>query len=184
MGPDRSVVDTVSAAARLRTSSLRIVTIDGPAGAGKSTVARQLAQRLGFRLLDTGAMYRSVALAALERELDWDDPDALVALAKELHIELGEAQVLVDGQDVTRAIRTSTVTSVTHYAANNPGVRAHLVELQRESVVDENVIAEGRDQGTVVFPHAACKIYLTASPEERARRPRGGIGRARRTCGL
>jgi CMP/dCMP kinase len=147
-----------------------IVTIDGPAGAGKSTVARQLAQRLGFRLLDTGAMYRSVALAALERELDWDDPDALVALAKELRIELGEARVLVDGQDVTRAIRTSTVTSVTHYAANNPGVRAHLVELQRESVVDENVIAEGRDQGTVVFPHAACKIYLTASPEERARR--------------
>ncbi|HEX3725060.1 MAG TPA: (d)CMP kinase [Pirellulales bacterium] len=147
-----------------------IVTIDGPAGAGKSTVARELARRLGFRLLDTGAMYRSVALAALERELDWDDPDALVALAQEVRIELNEDRVLLDGQDVTRAIRTGVVTSATHYAANNPGVRAHLVELQRRAVIDENVICEGRDQGTVVFPHAACKIYLTASPEERARR--------------
>jgi cytidylate kinase len=147
-----------------------IVTIDGPAGAGKSTVARELARRLGFRLLDTGAMYRAVALAAIERQLDWDDPEALVELAKELRIELGEERVLLDGSDVSRAIRTHAVTSATHYAANNPGVRAHLVALQRQSVGDENVVCEGRDQGTVVFPHAACKIYLTASPEERARR--------------
>jgi cytidylate kinase len=147
-----------------------IVTIDGPAGAGKSTVARELARRLGFRLLDTGAMYRAVALAAIDRQLDWDDPEALVALAKEVRIELGEDRVLLDGQDVTRAIRTHAVSSATHYAANNPGVRAHLVELQRQSVGAENVVCEGRDQGTVVFPQAACKIYLTASPEERARR--------------
>ncbi len=147
-----------------------IVTIDGPAGAGKSTVARELARRLGFRLWTRGAMYRAVALAALGRQLDWDDPEALVALAKEVRIELDEDRVVLDGQDVTRAIRTHAVTSATHYAANNPGVRAHLVELQRQSVGDENVVCEGRDQGTVVFPHAACKIYLTASPEERARR--------------
>lgn len=147
-----------------------IVTIDGPAGAGKSTVARELARRLGFRLLDTGAMYRAVALAALERQLDWDDPEALVALAREIRIELHEDRVLLDGQDVTRAIRTQAVTTVTHYAANNPGVRAYLVELQRQAVGSDNVVSEGRDQGTVVFPHAECKIYLTASPEERARR--------------
>lgn len=147
-----------------------IVTIDGPAGAGKSTVARELARRLGFRLLDTGAMYRAVALAALERQLDWDDPEALVALAKEIRIELIADRVLLDGRDVTRTIRTHGVTTNTHYAANNPGVRAYLVELQRQAVGHDNVVTEGRDQGTVVFPHAECKIYLTASPEERARR--------------
>lgn len=147
-----------------------IVTIDGPAGAGKSTVARELARRLGFRLLDTGAMYRAVALAALERQLDWDDPEALVALAREIRIELLADRVLLDGQDVTGTIRTHSVTTNTHYAANNPGVRAYLVELQRQAVGQDNVVTEGRDQGTVVFPHAECKIYLTASPEERARR--------------
>lgn len=147
-----------------------IVTIDGPAGAGKSTVAHELARRLGFRLLDTGAMYRAVALAALERQLDWDDPEALVALAREIRIELVADRVLLDGRDVTRTIRTHSVTTNTHYAANNPGVRAYLVELQRQAVGHDNVVTEGRDQGTVVFPHAECKIYLTASPEERARR--------------
>jgi cytidylate kinase/pantoate ligase/cytidylate kinase len=147
-----------------------IVTIDGPAGAGKSTVARELARRLGFRLLDTGAMYRAVALAAVQRQLDWDDPDSLVELARESRIELSEDRVLLDGQDVSAAIRTHAITSVTHYAANNPLVRAHLVELQRQAAGDDDIVCEGRDQGTVVFPHAQCKIYLTASPLERARR--------------
>ncbi len=147
-----------------------IVTIDGPAGAGKSTVARELAQRLGFRLLDTGAMYRAVALAALERQLDWDDPEALVALARELKIEIDEDRVLLDGRDVSRLIRTHAVTRVTHYPSNNPQVRAHLVELQRQVANGSDLVTEGRDQGTVVFPQAECKIYLTASPEERARR--------------
>src|SRR5215210_2168460 len=104
-----------------------IVTIDGPAGAGKSTVARELARRLGFRFLDTGAMYRAVALGALKREIDWNDPRAIVELCPQLSIELEGDRVLLDGEDVTEAIRTSEVTALTHYAANNPGVRAHLV---------------------------------------------------------
>jgi cytidylate kinase/pantoate ligase/cytidylate kinase len=147
-----------------------IVTIDGPAGAGKSTIARALAERLGFRFLDTGAMYRAVAWAALERKHDWSQADQLVDLAAELQLEVSEERVTVDGHDVTRDIRTAEVTSVTHYAANNPGVRAILVDLQRQMAGSDDFVTEGRDQGTVVFPHAECKIYLTASPEERARR--------------
>jgi len=147
-----------------------IVTIDGPAGAGKSTVARLLAHRLGFRFLDTGAMYRAVALAAHERGLDWNDDAGLVALAQGLCIELPGDRVLVDGRDVTDTIRTVAVTNVTKHAANNPGVRRHLVELQRQHGVGENLVTDGRDQGTVVFPEAACKIYLVAGAEERARR--------------
>lgn len=147
-----------------------IVAIDGPAGAGKSSAARALARRLGFRFLDTGAMYRAVALAALRRGHDWSQPDALADLARQLRIDVGEQRVLVDGEDVTQEIRTSAVTSLTHYAANNAAVRERLVVLQREAAGSDNVVAEGRDQGTVAFPHAECKIFLTATPAERARR--------------
>lgn len=147
-----------------------IVTIDGPAGAGKSTIARALAQRLGFRFLDTGAMYRAVAWAALERGHDWSRADELVRLAGQLRLDVDENQVAVNGRDVTREIRTPEVTAATHYAANNPGVREILVEQQRRAAGEDDIVTEGRDQGTVVFPHAECKIYLTASPEERARR--------------
>jgi cytidylate kinase len=147
-----------------------IITIDGPAGAGKSTVARALARRLGFRFLDTGAMYRAVALAALRRGLDWDAPDDLAHLARKLDIRTVGERILLDGEDVTEAVRTSEVTAVTRYAAGNPQVRECLVELQRKLAGNDDVVTEGRDQGTVAFPHAECKIFLTASPVERARR--------------
>jgi cytidylate kinase len=147
-----------------------IVAIDGPAGAGKSSAARALARRLSFRFLDTGAMYRAVALAALRQKVDVNDAAVLPRLAREITITLDGNRVLLDGVDVTHAIRTLAVTSVTHYPANNPGVREHLVELQRQIAAGHNVVSEGRDQGTVVFPHAECKIFLTASPLERARR--------------
>ena len=147
-----------------------IVTIDGPAGAGKSSTARLLAERLGFRFLDTGAMYRAVALAAVERQIALEQPEALAALAPALRIEYRDHKLWLDGRDVSREIRTTEVTSVTHYAANNPAVRQHLVELQRRAAGTDDLITDGRDQGTVVFPQAECKIFLTASAEERARR--------------
>jgi cytidylate kinase len=147
-----------------------IVTLDGPAGAGKSTAARALAQRLGFRFLNTGAMYRAVALAAVRAGLNWDDQQALAELARRLSIALADGHVLLNGEDVTTEIRRSKITAVTHFAANNPGVREQLVKLQRRLAGQDNVVADGRDQGTVVFPNAEVKIFLTASPEERARR--------------
>jgi cytidylate kinase len=152
-----------------------IVTIDGPAGAGKSSTARALARRLGFRFLDTGAMYRAVALAAVRGGLPWDEPERLAELTRQLRIEVSERRVLLNGEDVTREIRAAEITRVTHHAANNPQVRAHLVDLQRLAAADDNVVTEGRDQGTVVFPRAECKIFLTASPEERARRRQGDL---------
>ncbi|MEN6492653.1 MAG: (d)CMP kinase [Thermoguttaceae bacterium] len=147
-----------------------IVTIDGPAGAGKSTVARALARRLGFRYLDTGAMYRAVALAGLRRNVNWQRPEEVVRLARQLKIEVRDERLLLDGEDVTDLVRSSEVTTVTRFAADNPEVRAHLVELQRQVADQQNVITEGRDQGTVVFPNAECKVFLTASPEVRAER--------------
>lgn len=147
-----------------------IVTIDGPAGAGKSTVARALACRLGFRFLDTGAMYRAVALAALNRDLRWGDAESLSALAAELQIEAVDNRVYLDGSDVTDAIRTSRITEVVRYAADSPGVRRHLIELQRQAARGIDLVTEGRDQGTVVFPKAECKVFLTASPQQRAAR--------------
>lgn len=161
-----------------------IVTIDGPAGAGKSTVAHQLARRLGFRFLNTGAMYRAVALAALRAELPLDDEDALVGLAKTLSIDVDDGHVRLDGEDVSAAIRDPEVTAAVRYAANNPGVRAILVELQRQIAADVNVVTEGRDQGTIVFPQATCKFYLTASPEERARRRLADLAAAGKATSL
>jgi cytidylate kinase len=149
-----------------------IVTIDGPAGAGKSSAARTLAQRLGFKFLDTGAMYRAVALAALRRRIDYADPRAMAALAREVSIELVDQRVLLDGEDVTAEIRAGEITRLTRYAADNPEVRAHLTDLQRQIAARIDIVTEGRDQGTLVFPDAECKIFLTATPEERARRRR------------
>jgi cytidylate kinase len=147
-----------------------IITIDGPAGAGKSTVARALARRLGFRYLDTGAMYRAVALAGLRRGVDWGHPDKLAELARQLDLRLSGEQIYLGHEDVTAAVRSSEVTAVTRYVADNPQVREHLATLQRAAAAGADIVTEGRDQGTVVFPEAACKIFLTAEAAERARR--------------
>jgi CMP/dCMP kinase len=152
-----------------------IITIDGPAGAGKSSVAKLLARRLGFRFLDTGAMYRAVALAGMREGLDWDQPDDLAELAGQIELRIVGERTFLDGEDVSDAIRTTEVTAVTRYAAGNPAVRARLVELQRRMAAGQNIVTEGRDQGTVAFPDAECKIFLTASPEERARRRHGEL---------
>ena len=149
-----------------------IVTIDGPAGAGKSTVARALARRLGFGHLDTGAMYRAVALAGLQSKVDWNRPEQLAELVTTLDLRVSGERMYLQGEDVTDAVRSQEVTLVTRHAANHPQVRAHLVHLQRAVTAGQDLVTEGRDQGTVVFPQAECKIFLTASAEERARRRR------------
>ncbi len=150
---------------------LLVVTIDGPAGAGKSTVARGLARRIHWRFLDTGAMYRAVALAALQRGVDLHDPEGLADLAGQLQVTLTPSQILLDGVDVSERIRTPEVTRATQFAADSPGVRDCLVDWQRRFVRENpGVVSEGRDQGTVVFPEAPCKFFLTASLDERARR--------------
>ena len=147
-----------------------IITIDGPAGAGKTTAAKGLARRLGFRFLDTGATYRAVTLAAIRRGIDWGDADGLVRTAERADIEVDGQRILLDGADVSDEIRGSEITAVTHYVADNPDVRERMVTLQRRLAGTDDIVTEGRDQGTVVFPDAACKVFLTAGAEERARR--------------
>ena len=148
----------------------QVVTIDGPAGSGKSTVARLTADRLGWRLLDTGAMYRAVALAVLRIGLDPGDRDAVGALTEGLEVALPNGRVLLNGADVTLEIRSVEVTRVTRFAADNPRVRQRLGDWQRAFASENDTITEGRDQGTVVFPDAPCKFFLFADPAERARR--------------
>src|SRR5689334_14265410 len=145
-----------------------IVTIDGPAGSGKSSAARALAQRLGFEFLDTGATYRAVALAALRAGLRLDDERALASLVAGLRIEMPPGRVLLNGEDVTAAIRTPEVTAATSPVADSKAVRQHLAGLQRAIAAGRDMVCEGRDQGTVVFPDAAFKFFLTADPRARA----------------
>lgn len=161
-----------------------IVAIDGPAGSGKSTVARALADRLGFRYLDTGAMYRCVALAANERFgvagvreqlASPHDGAAVGALAARLRIELGGG-VWLDGRDVTEAIRTTEVSQTASVVAAVQSVRTALVAMQRSLVTAGDWVAEGRDVGTVVAPEAELKVFLTADPAERARRRAAELG--------
>jgi cytidylate kinase len=147
-----------------------VITIDGPAGAGKSSTARALAERLGFHFLDTGAMYRAVALAALRRGLNWNDPAALADLCDRISIEVRSDRILLDGEDVSDEIRTQAVTAVVGHAADNQHVRRRMIELQRREAEGQNIVTEGRDQGTLAFPDATCKVFLTASPQERAQR--------------
>src|SRR5947209_5616460 len=128
-----------------------IVTIDGPAGAGKSSAARELARRLGFEFLDTGAMYRAVALAGLRGSWDFADDAAMAVLVEQTRIELPPGRVLLNGEDVTATIRTPEVTAATGLAADSPPVRRRLAQLQHQIAAGRNMICEGRDQGTVVF---------------------------------
>jgi CMP/dCMP kinase len=147
-----------------------VIAIDGPAGAGKSTVARGVAAALGFTYLDSGAMYRSVALAALERGTGLDDPDALGTLAGSLDIELDGGAVRLDGRDVGEEIREPKVAAAASRVSVHPAVREAMVARQRRLIDSGRYVAEGRDIGTVVSPDAPLKVFLTASEEERARR--------------
>jgi cytidylate kinase len=147
-----------------------IVTLDGPAGAGKSSAAKALAARLGFEYLDTGAMYRVVTLAVLRARIDAHDERALAQLLAGLQLEMPPGRVLLNGEDVTDQIRSAKVTYASGRVADSPSVRRHLVGLQRAWAAGRDFVCEGRDQGTVVFPEAECKFFLVADAEERARR--------------
>ncbi|MDQ4089161.1 MAG: (d)CMP kinase [Actinomycetota bacterium] len=149
---------------------MRVVAIDGPVGSGKSTVAKAVASRLGLPYLESGAMYRVVAWAAVQRGIDPEAADALTALAAELDMDVGE-QVVVDGKDVTGELRSPEVGRAVSAVAATPGVRTELVRRQREWVEAKGgAVVEGRDIGSVVFPDADVKVFLTASAAERARR--------------
>lgn len=147
-----------------------VIAIDGPAGAGKSTVARGVAAALGATYLDSGAMYRAVALAALRRELDLDAAGEMSALAAGLEIGFDGDAVLLDGEDVSGEIRTPQTTAAASRVSVHPGVRSALVERQRQLIASGPYVAEGRDIGTVVSPESPLKIFLNASDDERARR--------------
>ena len=147
-----------------------VIAIDGPAGAGKSTVARGVAAALGFTYLDSGAMYRSVALAGLDRGADLDDPAAMTEVARSLAIGFNGASVELDGRDVSAAIREPEVSAAASRVSVHPQVREAMVARQRQLIDAGRYVAEGRDIGTVVSPDAPLKVFLTASAEERARR--------------
>ncbi len=147
-----------------------IITIDGPAGAGKSTVAKTLAKRLGFQYLDTGAMYRAIAWSLTESGVDLDDHDAVQRALQQIQLGMEHGRVFVNQVDVTDHLRESRVSQNASRVATHPEVRERLVELQRVIASQGDFVCEGRDQGTVAFPDSPCKIFLTAAAEVRARR--------------
>jgi cytidylate kinase len=147
-----------------------VIAIDGPAGAGKSTVARGVAKELCFTYLDSGAMYRAVALAALERGIDLDDDERLGELAWGLDVDFDGGTIRLDGKPVEGRIRTPEVTVAASRVSRHPQVRRAMVKRQRELIASQNYVAEGRDIGTVVSPDSPLKVFLTAKEEERARR--------------
>ena len=152
----------------------KIITVDGPSGAGKGTLCYALAEKLGFALLDSGAIYRVTALAALKRNADLTNETALADLARHLDIQFvpknGEVNVLLGGMDVSHLIRTQEVADAASKVAVFPQVRAALLQLQQDFAKNDGLIADGRDMGTVVFPDAQVKLFLDASAEERAKR--------------
>jgi cytidylate kinase len=167
------------------TASDRVVAVDGPSGSGKSTVSRGVATALGLDVLDTGAMYRAVTLAALDEGIDLRDESACTKVAEGVHVTLSGGHVVLDGRDVTDEIRGPHVTGAVSIVSAHPGVRAVLVARQR-AWVDEHHggVVEGRDIGTVVFPDATVKVFLTASDDERARRRQHDEVVARRDIGV
>jgi cytidylate kinase len=150
----------------------KIIAIDGPAGAGKSTIARRVAARLGFTYIDTGAMYRALALWAIRQNLNPSDIHRMeqLALAADITLDSAKARVLINGEDVTEAIRTPAVSDAASRLSAIPAVRRALVEMQRAMGASQNVVMEGRDIGTIVFPDASVKIFLDAHPETRVGR--------------
>ncbi|MDP7274352.1 MAG: (d)CMP kinase [Planctomycetaceae bacterium] len=149
-----------------------IVTIDGPAGSGKSTAARGLARRLGFDFIDTGAMYRAVAHSCREAGIDCTDGQQVTERARQLAIGFDGALVLLDGVDVTRKLRSPSISEEASQVAQHPGVRSEMVRQQQALVAQRDLVTEGRDQGTEVFPEAECKFFLEANAEVRAARRR------------
>jgi cytidylate kinase len=145
-----------------------IVTIDGPAGAGKSTVAKLLARELNFQYLDTGAMYRALVFSAIQRKIDFSDPESLVKNSHSVNLRLESEKVIIDGVDVSTEIRLPEIAKYIRFVADNELIREHLVNMQRQIAAHDNFVCEGRDQGTVAFPDSQCKIFLTASSTERA----------------
>lgn len=153
----------------------RSIAIDGPAGAGKSTLARQLAKHIGFVYVDTGAIYRTVALKTIQAEVDPANKEAVVSLLKDVDIRMnydsdGEQQMYLDGRDVSEAIREHRVSNLTSQISALKEVRDFLLDFQRKQAREHDVVMDGRDIGTVVLPDADVKIFLTATPESRARR--------------
>lgn len=150
--------------------TIPVIAIDGPSGTGKGTIAALIAQRLGWHTLDSGALYRVLGLAAERRGIALDDPTFLTALAVSLSLAFADGRILLDGDDVTDTIRTEAAGMAASRVAAHPPVRAALMDWQRQRAQLPGLVADGRDMGTVVFPRAAVKIFLDASPEERANR--------------
>ena len=155
-------------------NQIRVVTIDGPSGSGKGTLSQMLARHLGYHLLDSGALYRLVALASVKRHVDFVQEDLVVPIAQDLDVEFSvegnSMRILLDGEDVTNAIRQEVISMGASQVAAHPGVRAALLERQRAFVREPGLIADGRDMGTAIFPDSTTKIFLTASAEARAER--------------
>ncbi|MEJ2329307.1 MAG: (d)CMP kinase [Gammaproteobacteria bacterium] len=151
-------------------SRQKLITIDGPSGSGKGTIAQRLADELGWKVLDSGALYRLVGLDVRTRELDFEDEESVGAVAASLDVRFEKGKVFLHNQDVTNTIRSETAGNDASRVAALPRVREALLQWQRDHATPDGLIADGRDMGTVVFPDAPLKIFLTASPEERANR--------------